>query len=48
MSFQQGLNPTARLLILSILILFLALGLIYAWATPVFEASDELWHYPGF
>ena len=25
---------------------FLALGIVYAWATPAFEASDEAWHYP--
>ena len=24
---------------------FLALGVVYGWATPIFEASDELWHY---
>lgn len=29
-----------------ILALFLLLGSIYAVITPVFEASDELWHYP--
>ncbi len=29
-----------------ILGLFLLLGGIYAVTTPVFEASDELWHYP--
>ncbi len=29
-----------------ILLLFLALGFTYALVTPVFEASDELWHYP--
>ena len=29
-----------------ILILFLVLGIVYSVATPVFEASDELWHYP--
>jgi len=29
-----------------ILALFLALGAAYALVTPVFEASDELWHYP--
>jgi hypothetical protein len=28
-----------------ILVAFVALSLIYAWATPVFEASDELWHF---
>ena len=25
---------------------FLALGVVYSLATPIFEASDELWHYP--
>ena len=29
-----------------ILIAFLILGIVYAVNTPVFEASDELWHYP--
>ena len=29
-----------------ILFLFLILGFTYALTTPVFEASDELWHYP--
>jgi 4-amino-4-deoxy-L-arabinose transferase-like glycosyltransferase len=29
-----------------ILGLFVLLGAMYALATPVFEASDELWHYP--
>jgi 4-amino-4-deoxy-L-arabinose transferase-like glycosyltransferase len=29
-----------------ILALFLCLGVSYALVTPVFEASDELWHYP--
>ena len=29
-----------------ILGLFVILGAIYALVTPVFEASDELWHYP--
>ncbi len=34
-----------RLLAL-ILALYLLLGTVYALITPVFEASDELWHYP--
>ncbi len=34
-----------RLLAL-ILALFVLLGCTYALVTPVFEASDELWHYP--
>ena len=29
-----------------ILLLFVLLGWSYALTTPVFEASDELWHYP--
>ncbi len=29
-----------------ILILFTGLGITYAVVTPIFEASDELWHYP--
>ena len=29
-----------------ILALFVALGVIYSVVTPIFEASDELWHYP--
>lgn len=33
-------------LLAAILGLFLILGLIYALTTPIFEASDELWHYP--
>ena len=29
-----------------ILVLFVLLGILYAFITPPFEASDELWHYP--
>ena len=29
-----------------ILVLFLGLGCLYSVTTPIFEASDELWHYP--
>jgi hypothetical protein len=29
-----------------ILTLFILLGFTYTFVTPVFEASDELWHYP--
>jgi 4-amino-4-deoxy-L-arabinose transferase-like glycosyltransferase len=35
----------SRLLAL-VLILFVLLGVIYSVATPIFEASDERWHYP--
>jgi hypothetical protein len=29
-----------------ILLLYFLLGVLYALKTPIFEASDELWHYP--
>ncbi len=29
-----------------LLLAHVVLGVIYAFATPLFEASDELWHYP--
>ena len=35
-----------RLLLASILIGFFVAGVMYTVRTPVFEASDELWHYP--
>ena len=37
---------TRLLNIKTILIAFLILGTIYSVVTPIFEASDELWHYP--
>jgi hypothetical protein len=37
---------TERRWLVLILILFTILGVFYAVVTPVFEASDELWHYP--
>lgn len=40
-------DPRAeRRLLALILALFLLTGSVYALVTPVFEASDELWHYP--
>lgn len=35
-----------RRILALILGLFVVLGIVYAVVTPVFEASDELWHYP--
>ena len=29
-----------------VLIVFVAMGIVYSLATPIFEASDERWHYP--
>ena len=37
---------TEKRLLAVILGLFILLGVTYAVTTPVFEASDELWHYP--
>jgi hypothetical protein len=42
-------QPTLQLLrqpITWLVLLFIVLGSIYAVTTPLFEASDELWHYP--
>ncbi len=36
------MNTRLRLLLLAHVII----GVVYAFATPLFEASDELWHYP--
>ena len=35
-----------RFWIAAIAALFVVLGVVYSLATPIFEASDELWHYP--
>lgn len=32
--------------LLILLVLFIALGALYSVTTPLFEAGDELWHYP--
>ncbi len=37
---------TEKRIMALILALFIILGISYAVVTPVFEASDELWHYP--
>lgn len=39
-------RPLHHRLLAIILALFVLLGFVYAVVTPVFEASDELWHYP--
>lgn len=43
-SLTTSVNSTRGLLV--ILTLFVLLGSVYAVTTPIFEASDELWHYP--
>ncbi len=42
-SRTYNLQPLAIALILAT---FIALGVAYSVVTPIFEASDELWHYP--
>ncbi|KPK13101.1 MAG: hypothetical protein AMJ56_03495 [Anaerolineae bacterium SG8_19] len=37
---------TEKRVLFLILLIFILLGIGYASITPVFEASDELWHYP--
>jgi len=39
-------NCELRIGIALILVLYLLVALIYSLVTPLFEASDELWHYP--
>jgi hypothetical protein len=39
-------NHKLRIGITAILVLYLLLALTYSVVTPLFEASDELWHYP--
>jgi hypothetical protein len=36
----------AHMILAMILIAFLLLGTVYSVTVPIFEASDELWHYP--
>jgi len=36
----------AERLLVALLITFVLLGMLYSVTTPLFEASDELWHYP--
>jgi 4-amino-4-deoxy-L-arabinose transferase-like glycosyltransferase len=44
---SRATHSAARFLnIKTVLIAFLVLGVTYSVVTPVFEASDELWHYP--
>ena len=39
-------SANTRLLFLTLVAIFIVLGFGYAITTPIFEASDELWHYP--
>lgn len=41
-----ALSPGQRVILAAILVGYLALAVAYSVVTPLFEASDELWHYP--
>jgi 4-amino-4-deoxy-L-arabinose transferase-like glycosyltransferase len=45
---QRASRPAARprIYLVAVLGAFLVLGVLYALSTPVFEASDEIFHYP--
>jgi uncharacterized membrane protein YidH (DUF202 family) len=45
-SEQWMLRHNLRQPIYALLLAFIALGAVYAIVTPLFEISDELWHYP--
>ena len=40
------MNIRHQYLLILVLILFVTVGFVFAMTTPLFEASDELWHYP--
>ncbi len=46
MVLQQKPQETPRWVLRAILLSFTMLGLIYSAVVPIFEASDEVWHYP--
>ena len=43
---SEGFFRSEYLDVALILVLFLLSGFLYSVVTPIFEASDELWHYP--
>jgi len=46
MDDTPGLTQANRRILVAILLAFAFLGLLYCLATPIFEASDEVAHYP--
>lgn len=38
--------PERYLALAAMIVVFISLGVLYNTATPIFEASDERWHYP--
>ncbi|MGC8878296.1 MAG: ArnT family glycosyltransferase [Anaerolineae bacterium] len=45
-SAASNVAARTRWILAAILAFFFAVGAIYSVATPIFEASDERWHYP--
>ena len=43
---QNSASWVERSALAIILFVYLVAGLQFAFVTPIFEASDELWHYP--
>ena len=46
MTSASGERPWERVAVTLIVAAFVVLGITYSVVTPIFEASDELWHYP--
>lgn len=46
MTFKTPLTSAHRLWLAVLLALYLVVAVIYSVITPIFEASDELWHFP--
>src|SRR5688500_7256814 len=45
-SLDMTLSPAYRAVRNALLLAYLVLAVIYSVVTPIFEVSDELWHYP--
>ena len=43
---QRGAIRPDKAALALLILAFVCLGVMYSVATPIFEASDELWHYP--
>lgn len=39
-------STVEKRLIALLVAVYVLLGVVYAFKTPLFEAGDELWHYP--
>lgn len=46
MTSEQAEQRSEQRTVTLIIVAFIILGAVYSVVTPIFEASDELWHYP--